>query len=524
MKNFLKENRVAILLVLIVLLGTFLRLYQFEDMLRFNADQARDAQIVDKMFEEKEFPLLGPKAGGTSFKLGPASYYLEYLSAAVFGRDPAGMAFIVVILGILSIPFLFIFLKFYFSSHISLILTFLYAVSFYAIKYSRFAWNPNFIPFFMLAFLIAVLKIIEGRNPLFWNIAAGIIMGIGVQFHTLLIFLMPALFLSAHAYLLVKKKERRIGGVIFALALVLLLNLPAMIYDFQNEGENWRAFFAGAGKKTGSDSMFPGSVLKTGQFYIQGGFYVLTGYEPKNWLNIGKLISSRNSAEIAVAALASFFFAFGLFQIIRYFLKEKNSGGKNFLGLVIFSVFLSFIIFLPLADELNIRFFIALIFLPFVFLGVLMNYLSENFRKKLFYPAAILIVAALTFYNLNVYKKTYDPQIFSGKSSTYGGIALREAREISEFARSLSQNEEFGDSRFYFQPFEFIRSVDYFNKKAGFNVSKYDENKTDPGAIVFWVVKNKNAQKTIESREDYFSLADWRDIGRFTALAFRVKQ
>ena len=93
------------------------------------------------MIEKNDFPLLGPKAGGTKFNLGPAFYYMEYLSALIFGNNPAGIATFIVILSILSIPLFYYFFRFFFQRNICLILTFLYAISFYAIKYSKFAFR-----------------------------------------------------------------------------------------------------------------------------------------------------------------------------------------------------------------------------------------------------------------------------------------------------------------------------------------------------------------------------------------------
>ncbi|KKQ80045.1 MAG: hypothetical protein UT03_C0034G0001, partial [Candidatus Moranbacteria bacterium GW2011_GWD2_38_7] len=112
--NWLKKNNVQIILFLIILLGAYLRLNDFSNLARFNADQVRDAKIVDAMLEG-EFPLLGPKAGGTAFKLGPAFYYLEYFSGAIFGSTPGGIALFIPIFSIASIFLFYLFFKNIFS-------------------------------------------------------------------------------------------------------------------------------------------------------------------------------------------------------------------------------------------------------------------------------------------------------------------------------------------------------------------------------------------------------------------------
>ena len=159
MYKYLKEQikripNYVLILTGIILLGIFLRTYHFHDWLRFNADQSRDAGVVSDFVEGKSgLPLLGPKAGGTEFKLGGAFYYLQITSAKIFGDAPDKMAYPDLLASILAIPLLFLFLKRAFNENIALVLTGVLSVSIFAIKYARFAWNPNSAPFYCLLFL-----------------------------------------------------------------------------------------------------------------------------------------------------------------------------------------------------------------------------------------------------------------------------------------------------------------------------------------------------------------------------------
>ena len=75
----------ALILGAVFVAGIFIRTYHYHDWLRMNADQARDAALVSRTVEGIDpLPLLGPKAGGTEFKLGPAFYWFEAASAKVF--------------------------------------------------------------------------------------------------------------------------------------------------------------------------------------------------------------------------------------------------------------------------------------------------------------------------------------------------------------------------------------------------------------------------------------------------------
>ena len=141
------KNWSFIILLGIFIVGIFLRTYEFHDFLRFNADQSRDAGIVSSYIEgEAPLPLLGPKAGGTDFRVGPAFYYFQIASAKLFGDAPDAVAYPDLLFSILAIPLLFFFLRKYFDVRTALFLTALFAVSMYAVKYARFAWNPNSRP------------------------------------------------------------------------------------------------------------------------------------------------------------------------------------------------------------------------------------------------------------------------------------------------------------------------------------------------------------------------------------------
>src|SRR6266704_2652101 len=95
LKEAMRKNSKLVYVFLIVFsVGIFLRTYHHHDWLRFNADQGRDAEIVSAVVDvTMPIPLLGPKAGGTEFKLGGAFYYFEIAAAKIFGNTPDKMAY-----------------------------------------------------------------------------------------------------------------------------------------------------------------------------------------------------------------------------------------------------------------------------------------------------------------------------------------------------------------------------------------------------------------------------------------------
>ena len=161
---YCKNNRHELLILSgIILAGIFLRTYRFHDLLTFAADQRRDLHLVQDVVENHAaWPLLGPDmTGGEGFRLGPAYYYFQILSAEIFGVEKTHQAYPDVFFSILSIPLLYHFLRRYFSQKASLAAVCIYAFSAFDITYSRFAWNVNLLPFFILLFLLSLLLLVS---------------------------------------------------------------------------------------------------------------------------------------------------------------------------------------------------------------------------------------------------------------------------------------------------------------------------------------------------------------------------
>ena len=132
LRYFNGNRREIIALILILCIGIFLRTYHFSDWLHFEMDQAIDYDLVSPAvdFGPGHLPLLGPNVGGGLLRLGPAFYYMEYLSALVFGNDPTGHAMLVLLSSIFAIPLFYLFAKRYFSPVLSLGLMAVFSFSF----------------------------------------------------------------------------------------------------------------------------------------------------------------------------------------------------------------------------------------------------------------------------------------------------------------------------------------------------------------------------------------------------------
>ena len=151
MKNFLSKNKIIIILLLLIVEGLFLRTYHLAEWLHFQLDQSRDAFLIKDIVEKGigDLPLLGPRAGGSFLRLGPAYYYLMYLLALIVRSTHPVVFVLPEILGSIAfVPMFYLLAKKLFTQNWSLILTALAVNSTFLVTYDRFSWNPNLLPLF----------------------------------------------------------------------------------------------------------------------------------------------------------------------------------------------------------------------------------------------------------------------------------------------------------------------------------------------------------------------------------------
>lgn len=392
----------------ICIIGLFFRVYEFRDWMVFNPDQARDAQIVvDVLSGQGDIPLLGPQSGNTRFSLGPIFYYFSIFSGWLFGNEVYVFALPDLIFSFLTLPLLFLFLRKYFLMWTSITLTALCSISFFMIEYGRFAWNPNSIPFFFLLFLFGLHGLLsnERSKQWRWSIFTAIGLGVGVQLHTVLLIIFPILLLSVF-FLLWRRKIFFWKKFTVILLLSLFLNTGQLIHETETYGSNTRAFFHETLKSSGSDTPW----IRNTEFIIvcqiQSNFHILSSYFSEEKCGRGSdIFSSRTWEKSKIAefflmkkllllkiALCIIFSLGGYILLGIHWWKESHEEKRNFLFLVSLSQTLVFLVLVPVASEITLRYFIILAFVPFVLLGLWMNFFLQ---KKV---SGVLILLALFFF------------------------------------------------------------------------------------------------------------------------------
>jgi len=507
------------ILIGIVVFGIFLRTYNFHQWLRFNADQGRDVQLVSDVIKGNEkIPLLGPKAGGTDFKLGPIFYYFQIVSARMFGIYPDKVAYPDLVFSVLCIPLVFFFFCKIFDRKVSLVLTAIFSVSSYAVFYSRFAWNPNSTPFWTILFLYALFEIFSKKEnkKIFWSVIAAIAVGVGVQLHTTLLLFFPLLLVIIFGYAIFLKRKKSFWKYFFIiLAISLFLNTPQFINEYQTGGGNAKEFFRGMEKKKEAETFFE-KVAHSSSCWVQSSAYIVSGYEIDDKCSFKP---EKNKLDVIIFTLSSIFLIGGVALGIKRIRNEKEEDERFFLMIILVFTVIVYLIFIPLAFELSVRFFLVLIFWPFLILGFWLEFFREKlirYFKFILLAIFILFVFSNLFFIYKIFAENRRLQT-SGDDKQIEYIMLGEVENIANFIIENSDNTKKiyldGNGQFLFKSFKSIR---FLTRRSG--IELIELNKENPQRYFYLASLNKK-DKILNSQSE--NILDYKTFGRFTIILMR---
>lgn len=403
-----KKYWVMIALSVIILLSFAVRFYQFDEWLYFKMDQSRDALLIGRAIDEGPgyLPLLGARAGATDLehgflRLGPAYYYFQYLSGKIFdSTHPSVFAYPDLFFSIAVIPLLYALLRLYFSQRHSLLITAMYAFSFLIIQYSRFAWNPNTLQFFIVLSFYGLLRFLNESRPTpkkWWLALFAFGVTIGSQLHffgffslvgisgLLILFHMGIWKREALMNCLKKESLKQFASfAVVVLSVFLVLYSPVIISDSMEGWQNTKNFVEALGSKA-EKKPFLEKVKK--DVLENVNYYCL--------LTTSSCYNGDMKSHTLPIALSTFILIAGLAIAIRRLRTETNPLRRNFimLSLLWFAVFS--ILTLPVAFQLRPRFYIVVFALPFIFLGFLYEFLEARFGKRAVIGTFLITIAIL---------------------------------------------------------------------------------------------------------------------------------
>lgn len=475
-----KRTLIAGVLIVVALAAVFVRTYKFQDWLYFKMDQSRDALLIANAVKNgpEYLPLLGARAGATTLahgylRLGPAFYYFQYLSGKIFNStEPYVFAYPDLFFSLLVLPLMYFFLKEYFSKRNAILIVIMYAFSFIVIQYSRFSWNPNALPFFMILAFFALLKFLNAdieKAKIKWAVIYALGASITSQLHFFGFFSVlgvTGVLLLIHFQVWKKtvldnlkkleiwKKILKYAGVVCLIFLIAYT--PVIISDYYKKGENIHNFFEAIGSKPSKQSLTE-KIKKDISENLK--YYCL---DVTSFCYQGKIKENVPAIAITVVILLS-----GIALLIRGLMMEQPGKRRDFLFLVLVWAGVFTILTIPVAFQLRPRFFLVVFLIPFIFIGLIFQFLEEKFNKKSHWMIAIIFMSIILLNTNGTYawfKEQAESQVKDAAVKrtlilkAKDGITLGQLQKATDYM--YARRKPNANIYYYVKP-EYVRPIKY---------------------------------------------------------------
>ncbi|NCN03695.1 MAG: glycosyltransferase family 39 protein [Candidatus Pacebacteria bacterium] len=244
-KFFSKLTPIHWLLIMILIVGAFLRLYNIPGSMMFLGDQGRDAIIVKRIFTDLDPVFIGPVTSVGNMYLGPGYYYFMLPWLWLSYPSPVGPAYAVAILGTITVFLMYYLGKELVGKKAAIIGTAFFALSSTVVNNTRFSWNPNPAPLVSLLMIFFTYQAWK-KNPKYW-ILVSLFFSILIQLHYLT--LLSATGAGIFWLISVFEKRKKIKDlkpflISTLLAFILFISslTPILLFDMKHDYLNAKAF------------------------------------------------------------------------------------------------------------------------------------------------------------------------------------------------------------------------------------------------------------------------------------------
>lgn len=423
----MRENLVVkyerFIIIAIILVAAFLRLYKIDEYMTFLGDEGRDVLVVYDILHG-DFTLLGPRSSAADFYYGPIYFYLIAPFLWLFNYNPVGAAIMVALIGIATVFLVYKIGKEFFGRGAGLTAAMLYAISPLVVAYSRSSWNPNPLPFFSLLIFYCTYKAVVLSS---WRLflIVGFLLGIALQLQYLALFIaiIIVLYIAIGEYL----KEKQIPFVKLIRQYLLMLGgfligfSPfigfEVLHGFPNTKTIFNFLLGRIPDNRGVIADFSPFVQVSDAFFRLFA-RVVTYFPPPEQINVGL------DMRLWFWQLATL----GLIVISIYALYKV----KNKFQMLLFALWLFLGIGLfAFYKKIIYDYYFGFMFpLPFLLVGNALSFLSR--KHRLLQIVACVAFVFLIWINLQGVSFRYTPN-----------RQLAQVKQISEFVLSKTENKPY---------------------------------------------------------------------------------
>ena len=241
------KTQINLMMLAILVLAAFLRLYRLPQTLEFLGDQGRDAITVANIFAKRDLVFIGPVTSVGNMYLGPLYYYLMAPWLWLTYPSPTGPAYAIAILSLVTTWLIYHLGKQFLDRSSALIASLIFASSATVVTSPRFSWNPNPAPFFSVLMVYFTWKAVSGHR--YYWLAVTVAGSLLLQLHYLSVLAGIAaggLFLLQLINCIFRHQWRTASRLLIiglaSLMIVIFSFTPLILFDFKHDSLNFRAF------------------------------------------------------------------------------------------------------------------------------------------------------------------------------------------------------------------------------------------------------------------------------------------
>lgn len=422
-----------IILLTILLIAGFFRLYRIADYMTFLGDEGRDVLVVYNILHG-HLTLLGPTSSVGGFFLGPIYYYFMAPFLLLFNYDPVGPAIGVALVGIATVWLLYEICFRFFGQRVAIFASLLYAVSPLIVAYSRSSWNPNPLPFVAL-FTLFCLYFATIKSSLRLFLICGILLGIAMQLHYLALFLGAVIFVYILFTTLYKSIVKNSIIILFKKYLIFFIGFlvgwsPFLAFEIRHGFLDFKSisnFILQSGNTGATDNFF---VVVYDVFFRLFGRVVFAFPSPEQFHWFSKLILNSWIALVLLFAVCSTFLLF------LKFYKSLSKKDDNFYKytLLFFWLLIGILLFGFYKKAIYDYYFAFLFPLPFILVAIFLDKIYENkiYITKISKYLAIILFSIIFLLNFQGIPFRYEPN-----------RQLNQMRTIADFVMTKTNAKPF---------------------------------------------------------------------------------
>ncbi len=182
-QHHILNSKPLLLLFIILVIGSFLRLYRFADFMQIDGDHGRDILIAKHIVEHKEGYWAAPYALGSNgiVKNSPV-YYWILASMWLLSRSTLGMGIVFALTSVMTILIGYGTGRVFGGTRMGITFAFFLSISSLLARDARGVWPPFLLPFITVSALYCIARFINGYQTR-WLIFLVTVLFLGVHVH-----------------------------------------------------------------------------------------------------------------------------------------------------------------------------------------------------------------------------------------------------------------------------------------------------------------------------------------------------